>query len=57
MAASQNVPLDVLNYVVVDLFGMREDIQTFIKDKNNGVYIEDKLLEKDANRNIKTFKH
>jgi quercetin dioxygenase-like cupin family protein len=34
---------------------MREDIQTFIKDKNNGVYIQDKMLEKDANRNIKTF--
>ena len=55
MAASNDVPLEVLNYVVVDLFGMREDIQTFIKDKNNGIYIQDKMLEKDANRNIKTF--
>ena len=55
MANSSNVPLEVLNYVVLDLFGMRDDIKTFIKDKNNGVYAQDALLEKDANRNIKTF--
>lgn len=55
MAGSSNVSLEVLNYVVVDLFGMRDDIKMFIKDKNNGVYHEDPLLEKDANRNIKTF--
>ncbi len=55
MANLKDVPFDVLNYTVVDLFGMREDIQMFIKDKNEGVYIQDKLLEKDANRNIKTF--
>ena len=55
MATLKEIPFDVLNYTVVDLFGMREDIQMFIKDKNDGVYLEDKLLEKDANRNIKTF--
>ncbi len=55
MATLKEIPFDVLNYTVVDLFGMREDIQMFIKDKNDGVYVQDKLLEKDANRNIKTF--
>ncbi len=55
MSNSSNVPLEVLNYVVLDLFGMRDDIKMFIKDKNNGIYDQDRLLEKDANRNIKTF--
>ena len=55
MATLDKVPLDVLNYVVLDLYGMRDDIQTFIKDKNNGVFVNDPLLEKAANKNIKTF--
>jgi hypothetical protein len=55
MASLENVPLEVLNYVVLDLYGMKDDIQMFINDKNNGVLDKDPLLEKDAKRNIKTF--
>ena len=55
MANTKDVPLDVLNYVILDLDGMKEDIKTFISDKCSGVLAQDNELEKDANRNIKTF--
>lgn len=55
MANADVVPLDVLNRVVANLDGMKEDINKFIQDKQNGIFIEHPSLEKDANRNIKTF--
>lgn len=55
LASVDKVPLDTLNYVILNLYNMQDDIKMFISDKLNGRYVQEPSLEKDANRNIKTF--
>ena len=55
LASVDKVPLDTLNYVILNLYNMQDDIKMFIADKLNGRYVQEPSLEKDANRNIKTF--
>lgn len=55
VAINEKIPLDTLNYVVLNLYNMKDDIKLFITDKQEGKYIQEPSLGKDANKNIKTF--
>lgn len=55
VATNEKVPLDTLNYVVLNLYNMKDDLKLFIADKQGGKYVQEPSLEKDANKNIKTF--
>lgn len=55
VATNEKVPLDTLNYVILNLYNMKDDLKLFITDKQGGKYVQEPSLEKDANKNIKTF--